>query len=427
MEKYYQSNLSDGAKLYYIKNTISKTTNVKIGFECGARVEPIPGLAHFCEHLFFCGTKNLTSEQVKQKYYKFIDVNAYTSESEIVFVGNVFTKEFTDYVKMVAEIITESTFTPNSIKKELPVIKQEIATAKDKYRRLANDVNMLNITQNNMYNEISVLGNSESVSTIKSKDIKEFVKKYFVKQNLEVYVTSPLPMRKIKNIIEKELVKKLESKPDFKKLPLLFRYVKQTEFYDLKHKDIGKSYYFLNFKSNHNMFDWEFKAKYSIMLAMINDFSDGLMKYLRNEKSLVYGANMNCYIANDKEYLTTINTECEKENLIEITKTIAEYIKNILKNGFTQELLDKAKRLYIFDQDAKEPCSYSRLAKLRDFKYYGKVYKDGVRKLAQKVKLEEVNQLFKEIFQNPMVSCTIYGDATKKDVIQSKEFYKLFK
>ena len=142
---------------------------------------------------------------------------------------------------------------------------------------------------------------------------------------------------------------------------------------------------------------------------------------------MVYGAHMYCYLANDKEYITTINTECDKENIKEITKTIAEYIQNINKNGFTQELLDKAKILYIFDQDAKEPSSYGRLSKLNDFRYYGKVYKDGVRKLAQKVTLEQVNKLFKEVFQQPIVSCTIYGDASKNDILTSKDFYQLFK
>ena len=61
------------------------------------------------------------------------------------------------------------------------------------------------------------------------------------------------------------------------------------------------------------------------------------------------------------------------------------------------------------------------------FRYYGKVYKDGVRKLAQKVTLEQVNKLFKEVFQQPIVSCTIYGDASKNDILTSKDFYQLFK
>lgn len=62
--KYKNFILPHGGKLRYVKNNISKTTSVEIDFYCGARCEKIPGLAHFTEHMFFTGTKDLNKEQV---------------------------------------------------------------------------------------------------------------------------------------------------------------------------------------------------------------------------------------------------------------------------------------------------------------------------------------------------------------------------
>ena len=58
MGRYKQINLSKGGKLYYVKNNISKSTMVRISFDCGSRVDTIPGLAHFTEHMFFCRNQN---------------------------------------------------------------------------------------------------------------------------------------------------------------------------------------------------------------------------------------------------------------------------------------------------------------------------------------------------------------------------------
>ena len=48
-------------------------------------------------------------------------------------------------------------------------------------------------------------------------------------------------------------------------------------------------------------------------------------------------------------------------------------------------------------------------------------------KIIKNITLEECNAIFREIFANPRVSLTTYGDATKADVMSKAEFNKLFK
>ena len=426
MGKYKQINLSKGGKLYYVKNNISKSTAVKISFDCGSRVDTIPGLAHFTEHMFFTGTKDLTRAEINKKYFDFIGVNAATNGYEIWFDGNVFTDEFEEYVKTVAMMITESTFKQKEVDKEIGVVQQEIARKKDKFNILSSNKNLFNMTEICSFDHYGALGTEESVASIKSKDVKNFVKKYFIANNLNVYVTSPMSLNKVKSIIEKQLVSKLSVDEQFKKLPLFIGYVKNEQFKHLESKQIGKNYLFINFKNNYNLYDFKYRAKLSLVLEMMNDIATGVMKLLREERSLVYSSRFYTEIRNDKEYVISFYTECATKNVNPVFETVAEYFEKIAKDGFTEAQLKQAKRTDKYNQDTKEPNSYYELWKLSDFEKYGKVLDREIPNLMKGVTLEECNELFKEIFLHNKISYTVYGDIKKEDLISDEKFDELF-
>ena len=66
--KFKQTNLPNGGKLYYVRNRINESSAIDINFDCGSRFDSVPGLAHFTEHMFFTGTKELTKEDIAKKY-----------------------------------------------------------------------------------------------------------------------------------------------------------------------------------------------------------------------------------------------------------------------------------------------------------------------------------------------------------------------
>ena len=424
--KYKQTNLPNGAKLYYVKNRINESTVVDVNFDCGSRFNWIPGLAHFTEHMFFTGTKTLDKEEISKKYYDFIHVNAGTNILNIRFNGQIFTKEFSDYLSTVATMITESTFSEENVQKEIPVVQQEIARKKDKFKYLSE-----------MYSEYlsfgleefkyGNLGTKESVASITSEDVKKFVEKYFISNNLEVYVSSPYSLNKVKKLVIKNLVEKLPRNDSFIKPPFYYYNIKNSNFFEVETKPIPKNYIYMNFAMKRNVWDFDFKCKFGLVLDMLNDHSEGMLNALRLKKSLVYGAGIYpSYF--DKNSQCEFATECDKENVNEIIKTLAEYLKEVSKNGFTQAQLDKAKRLYEFGEATKEVKLNHQVNKLYQFKYFGKILKEKeAKKVIKATTLEEVNALFREVFENPTVSLLVYGDATKEDVMDKKKFDKVFK
>lgn len=424
--KYKRVKLPHGGTLHYVKNNISKTSMIEVLFNCGSREDTVPGLAHFTEHMFFTGTDKLTKEEITKKYFDFINVNAYTGYTEIVFTGNVFTREFEDYISTVKMLITDSTFTQEAVDKEIKVVQQEIARYKDKYNRHAYTFNAFNLTKSDIVKE-DVLGTEESVASIKSQDVKDYVKKYFVADNMEIYVSSPLSFAKVKSLIIKNLGSKLPRNKDFKKMPNYIFNIENDNFVALQSKDLDKCYIHLNFAFNRFATDFEFKSKFDLVKSMINDFSEGVSKELRINKSLIYGGVFDDEFT-DKYALTTFETECDKENVNEVISTIAEYVDKINKEGFTKEQLEKAKRKFDYREDAKEPKVQKDLKKLYNFKYYDKIVDEKwIKKIKMETTLEEVNNIFKEVFvNNPRVSLSVYGDIAKKDLISKAKFDKLF-
>lgn len=424
MEKFKTFDLPYGGKLYYVKNKLTKATMVDLQFLCGARVDTIPGLAHFTEHMFFTGTKDKDKKQISKQYFDFIGSNAFTNGKEIRFIGNVFTNEFGAYLDTVAELITKSTFSQANVNKEIPVVLQEIAGAKDKYGQWATEFNGYNLFKQ-AYLKNRVLGNEASVSSIKSKDVKQYVNQYFVANNLRAYVASPMCVKKIKKLVEK-FANSIPNRPDFKPLPMRCVNVENDSFYKIKTVDIGKSYLFLNFKFNHTCFERDFKVKCGVVLGMINDFTEGLQKRMRLEKSLVYGCDVSAGYF-EKNSVATMYTECEKGNINKILQVGADYFKDKLKNGFTQAELDKYLRNWKYDNAVKEPRASKYMTNLNTLALYGSVKKKkDIDKIIKKMTVKDCNLVFKEMFACHKISLSTYGDALTADVMTKSEFDKLF-
>ena len=219
--KYIATKLDNGAKLFYAKNKINKSTCVDVLFNCGSRCDTIPGLAHFTEHMFFTGTKTLSKEEISKKYATFIRTNAYTNVREIAFTGTIFSNELGNYLSTVAMLITESTFNQQAVENERKIINQEITEYSDKFEEIAHTFNLYNLYQIAPYKEkVTTVGSVKSIAKITSKDIKKFVKTYFVANNCEIYITS-----------QQNAYKPLATKPKFARFAISFlRHSRQQLF-----------------------------------------------------------------------------------------------------------------------------------------------------------------------------------------------------
>ena len=423
-----QVKLPNGGIIYYAKNRITDVTYININFPCGARVEPIPGLAHLVEHMMFTGTESHTKQELNDIASRFGSENAATSWRAISFRGDVLNNDIKNYLVYAEECINHSLLTQKLLDDERKVVLQEIKTYEDKYDQKNDYENYYNIYKQKFLKG-RILGDEKSVNSIKPQDVRAFAEKWFVANNMEATIVSPLPLRKVKKLIVENFYSKLKVVDGFEKLPINYLSIEDDSFYTVKNENIKKTYITLNVKLNHGFCeeDYSWFNKFGLVLSYLRDLSHGVNRKLRTEKNLVYG----CWVFTltvEKEGMLGFATECDKKNVNEILKTMSEYISNLVANGLDEGTITKIKEKSKFTLAAKEPKVSTYFNLLADLKLYNKIFnskKNREERLATTV--EELNGMVKEVFENAKVSATIYGDADKKDVMTKAEFNKLFK
>lgn len=424
MAKIYK--FDSGLTILYEKNNINKSTSIELSFDCGAMCDDkLPGLAHFCEHMFFTGTDKLSKQEVSKRYFDFIRVNAYTGREDIVFTGNIVTAKLPNYLYTVYDMICNSTFEPSAVEEEKKIVIQEIVQDADSHSKHANCARNYDLYRLDNY-KFSVLGTKETVSRIKSTDVKKYIKKYFVKNNCYISICSPLSFGKVKSIVKKNFE---ELMPSNNLKPLNYGYEKliETESVNLHNVDIDKNFFSITFKFKKKGPDLKYKILMGIISHIIDDFSDGLTKELRLDNSLVYSMGADYMINKANSYLV-LYTEISRQNIKPCLDIMLEYISKIVETGFTKEQFKKEleKDEYYWQTIVNSPNNI--IDNLNRYRFYRSFISDrDIHNGVQNATLEEVNQLLKELFSESKIQVFVYGNAEKKDIYTINQIKNKFK
>ena len=424
MEKVYKFN--SGLILYYTNNKINNATSIEISFDCGSRCDgDIPGLSHFCEHMFFTGTDKMSKLEVSNKYFDFIKVNAYTSTDDIVFTGNIMTSKLPQYLDAVYDMICNSEFSSKAVEDEKKIVIQEIVQSKDNYARKAEELLQTDLYKLDYYAK-SVLGSIESVSKITNKDVKKYVKKYFVNNNCYISICSPLSFNKVKSVIKNFFEQKM---PVNNLKPLPYREEKLLEGTEVNiHKaDIEKSFLAIVFKSMHDGLDVKRKVALNIICNIIEDISDGLTKELRIDNGLIYSMGAS-YMVSKLNSFICVRTEISQENIKPCIDVIIDYIKKVAIEGFSKEQFNKELEIENYYWQTKIDSPNRMRENLMSYRFYQKFITDKtIHNIVKDIDLEYINEVAKELFTNPMVQVFVYGNIDKKDVYTLSQIQKKIK
>ena len=418
MAKYYR--FDSGLTLLYEKNKINKSTDIDISFDCGTRCDgKLPGLSHFCEHMFFTGTDKLSKQEVNKRYFNFIKVNAFTGYTDILFTGSIMTNRLAEYLNVVQDMVCNSTFLPEAVEEEKKVVIQEIVRDVDKHSHHANRFSDYELFGKDYYKN-GILGTKESISQIKSKDVKNYVKKYFVKNNCIIYICTPLKFSKAKSIVKKHFNDKMPSN-NLKPLPYKQDRLLDDEKICLYNQNIDKNLFSITFKFNNDRHDLKYRCLLGSICNMIDDISEGLTKELRVDNSLIYTMQSN-YFINFVNSFFQLSTEMCSENIKPCLDVILSYINRLKANGFSKEQFDKYLKNNDYYWQTKVNTPNDIKNNLHTYRFYGRyVSPNEVYKQLQNLTLEEVNLTIKELLTNAKIQVFVYGNATKKDIYTLKQ------
>ncbi|MEA2103450.1 MAG: pitrilysin family protein [Candidatus Cloacimonadota bacterium] len=326
------------------------------------------GIAHFIEHMLFKGTKSRNKFEIAH----FLEsrggmLNAFTSKEYTCFYARALAENLEDSVDIIADIILNSTFDNEEIKKEKGVVLDEIDEILDSPGDLIFDKFYGDLYRDHPLGE-PILGSKEDVNKITAEHCRDFIKNQFTPNRIVITASGYLEHDELIKYAEKYFrdVRLGESEQVFTKLPEIN---KTLNIY--QHNSTNQDHYCIGTRT------FPFKHKDRLTLLTLNSIlsagmSSRLFQNIREKYGISYSlqsyadffqdiGDFSVYAATNKKdtdkCIQLIHEELDKlmENPVNETelKTIKALLKSSLVMGLesTTSRMNRLAKLFIYTNE----------------------------------------------------------------------------
>lgn len=204
MTKYNTATLGNGLRVIHLPST-SPVVYCGIGINAGARheLQGEEGLAHFCEHTTFKGTKHRSALQILNGLESVGgDLNAFTNKEDTVFYAAIQREHFMRAVDLLCDIVFYSEYPQHEVEHEIDVICDEIESYNDTPAELIYDEFENLIFQNHPLGH-NILGTRERVQKFTTHHALRFTHRYYRPDNAIFFVYGDVHFPRLLKSLEK--------------------------------------------------------------------------------------------------------------------------------------------------------------------------------------------------------------------------------
>ena len=204
--KYNTYTLDNGLRIIHLP---SDSQVVYCGYQINAGTrneEPgEEGLAHFCEHVTFKGTKRRKAWHILNCLESVGgDLNAYTNKEGTVYYSAILKEHIARAVDLLSDIVFHSVYPQAEIDKEVEVICDEIESYNDSPAELIYD-EFENILFKGSPLGHNILGTAEQVRAFKTEDALRFTQKLYRPDNAIFFAYGDIDFKKLVKLIGRAL------------------------------------------------------------------------------------------------------------------------------------------------------------------------------------------------------------------------------
>ncbi len=162
------------------------------------------GMAHFCEHMTFKGTKKRNALQIINALEGLGgELNAFTNKEDTTFYAAISKEHFVQAVNVLTDIVFHSQYPQQEIDKEVEVICDEIESYNDSPAELIYD-EFENILFEGHPLGHNILGNAEQLRTYTTEDAMRFVRRYYRPDNTIFFAYGDIDFKRlVKSLVSK--------------------------------------------------------------------------------------------------------------------------------------------------------------------------------------------------------------------------------
>ncbi len=380
----------------FVKDSRLPLTSVEFIFKnSGALASSKAGLATLSADLLNEGTaKDGAIKFANDLESKAIELSANAGNETFVFSIDTIKEQFDFGLGKLISLIQDPNYTEETFKK-IQAKRLAVLTRKDDdYDYIANNgLKSLLFSGTPLANPR--LGTKESISALKLNDIKEFLQKHLLLENLIVVIGGDFSEDEAKAVAKKfasalksgksEELKKIAAS-DKEQVKEISKETKQAYIY------FGAPYSVDISQKKERVI-----GKVASFILGSSGFGSRLMEEIRVKRGLAYSAYSRFVVNKTNSYfMGYLQTKLESQK--EAQKIVKEVVENFVKNGATKEELEGAKKFYLGSEPLRVETLNQRVSRAFN-EYYSGVglgFSKEELKIIENLTLDELNSFIKK-------------------------------
>ncbi len=163
------------------------------------------GISHFIEHMMFKGTNKRSAKQIAMDTDAIgAQMNAFTAKESTCYYVKSLSSNMDKAVEILADMFTDSVFSPGEMAKEKQVVVEEIKMNEDSPEDDAQDMIYEELFRDNPL-ERSILGTQESLEAISRDDILNYIKREYTLDNIVIALSGNFDADSVCDAFDKAL------------------------------------------------------------------------------------------------------------------------------------------------------------------------------------------------------------------------------
>lgn len=409
--------LDNGMRIVMEKIDYVRSASIGIWVNVGSNNEneETNGLSHFIEHMLFKGTKNRKANEIAED----IDnlggqLNAFTSKECTCFYVKVLDENIKDALDILSDMFFNSLFLQEEIEKEISVVIEEIKMYEDSPEDIVHD-KLSEIIFDGSPMAYNILGTENNLKTFNNEKVINYMEENYSPSNTVIAIAGSFDEQELINLIE-EKFKNWENKE--------VNHIHKEVDYQRQVVGINKDLEQLHVCIGNKTFGRHDKNYHSLLV--LNNLFGGTMssrifQEVREKKGLVY--SIYSFVSNYKNTgIFNIYAGMSYEQIEDALRTILEEMINIKNGNLTEEEFIRAKQQIKGNYILGLESTSSRMSAIgrRELLYNEILYPEEVIEGINKVKIEDVLEVAKDLFNIDNLSITFTGNLNKHPYIEEK-------
>jgi len=311
---YRKTVLPNGIKVLTESIPSIKSFSLGFWFNVGSRDENLKnnGISHFIEHMVFKGTKKRTAGKIANDIESLGGyLNAFTSKEHTCIYARGLEDHFEKSFEIIADMLQNSLFRPNDLKKEANVVIDELNDIEDNPEELIFDKFEEFIFPGNTLS-LPIIGTKNNIKSFSQDDLKNQMEKKYTFNRLIISASGAVEHEKVLILVDKYFKRDLGKSTVSRKIINTSSLPAKTEFIEKEiqqvHAIVGRPTYGYKDKQ---------RTAAAVLAQILGEGSSSrLFQSVRERNGIAYQINsfMNSFydVSSFGVYLSTNNNMIEK-------------------------------------------------------------------------------------------------------------------